>query len=716
MTLRNEDEILNLQELLNDYRSILEKLLRQQALFGRVFLPTHISKQIDDSREEIAKIKQALRDRGLQVPDYYIDKDHSPNQNIPNLYIREIETINSSSRIDITTSLSKYPVPIKRIDYKSKINTESSIIKIRLAKDSMELKGEKQASQTSYIKSEDLILPEDIGLIDILDEKKHILIVGAPGAGKTFMLYELSYSLLMKLELNPSGKIPIVLSLANWKSEQSIYKWIVDEFSEIYEIDSKITKSLMESGRVVILLDDLDKIYTFSEHKQCVSAIQLFLNHKNTLKLSVVVACRDYEYQKLSTFRFDVNLALLPLMVRQINQYLHEPRFSRLRQAINTHPELANFANTPFFLKTIYQTYNDHIFDLDFKDLQTIFLSRIIRDYASSRSNADKESRIPITHLQTFLIWLARGMNAHNKQDFHIEFLQHTWLPLNRWFWYSLSLIVTALLSGLVILLLGVVVKPQDNRLVDGVIYGLIYGFTGPVVTGLAVGMVFRLVFEVEKIDTPEVWRWSWDKFTSKLKNYIVSGLILGLMIGLITGVVIGLVTGTLYGLVAGLVAGLVYGLVTGSLQGLKGGFVTSLLNERQIPNQAIRRSFRSAIIGGIVGGLVGGIISIPFGGLGSASPREVVLGLILGAICGIMHFGGSVVIQHYTLRFLLFFSTPAPFLLVPWLEEACKRDLLVRIGGGYRFRHKLLQNYFMSLENPDTRKISFLVERENRL
>jgi hypothetical protein len=118
-------------------------------------------------------------------------------------------------------------------------------------------------------------------------------------------------------------------------------------------------------------------------------------------------------------------------------------------------------------------------------------------------------------------------------------------------------------------------------------------------------------------------------------------------------------------------------------------------------------------MIFGMVFGLVFGMVAgLVFGLLGG-----LVGGLVAGMVAGLLLYGGIAIIQHYTLRFLLSLSnTPAPFLLVPWLEEARMRGLLVRVGGGYRFYHELLQCYFATHQEPGFPHVPILAEQESVL
>ncbi|MEC4887828.1 MAG: hypothetical protein SAL70_41935 [Scytonema sp. PMC 1070.18] len=121
---------------------------------------------------------------------------------------------------------------------------------------------------------------------------------------------------------------------------------------------------------------------------------------------------------------------------------------------------------------------------------------------------------------------------------------------------------------------------------------------------------------------------------------------------------------------------------------------VLTLLNKKSSieteisQNRSIYKSIKNAILIGIISGLIVGIIS----GLN----RGLIFGLIFCLISG-----GSTYIQHYTLRFVLYYNGSTPLDYVQFLEYATMSRLLQRISGRYRFIHTLLQEHFaaMSLE-----------------
>jgi len=60
---------------------------------------------------------------------------------------------------------------------------------------------------------------------------------------------------------------------------------------------------------------------------------------------------------------------------------------------------------------------------------------------------------------------------------------------------------------------------------------------------------------------------------------------------------------------------------------------------------------------------------------------------------------GGLACIQHGVLRWLLWRSRCIPWNYVRFLDVAAERILLRKVGGGYIFIHRLLLDYFATLD-----------------
>jgi hypothetical protein len=59
----------------------------------------------------------------------------------------------------------------------------------------------------------------------------------------------------------------------------------------------------------------------------------------------------------------------------------------------------------------------------------------------------------------------------------------------------------------------------------------------------------------------------------------------------------------------------------------------------------------------------------------------------------------GAVLIQHYSLRFVLTRNELLPQRLIPFLEYAVDLIFLRRVGGSYIFVHRLLMEHFAEME-----------------
>lgn len=75
-----------------------------------------------------------------------------------------------------------------------------------------------------------------------------------------------------------------------------------------------------------------------------------------------------------------------------------------------------------------------------------------------------------------------------------------------------------------------------------------------------------------------------------------------------------------------------------------------------------------------------------------------LVFGLGVGLGAGLnsgLRYGGRACLQHLLLRLVLRHNGSAPWRYVAFLDYAAERIFLRKVGGGYIFIHRLLQEYF---------------------
>lgn len=145
-------------------------------------------------------------------------------------------------------------------------------------------------------------------------------------------------------------------------------------------------------------------------------------------------------------------------------------------------------------------------------------------------------------------------------------------------------------------------------------------------------------------------------------------------------------------------------GLFSWMLLGLLEGVSSEIIGDqhRIVPNQGIRLSTRNGLVLGLISAGIAWLITGLFV-WESGWAWLLVTGLIVGLLVGLLN-GGLACLRHYVLRFLLWRSGAMPWHYVRFLDEEAGCILLRRVGGGYSFVHRLILDYFASLENPLTK------------
>jgi len=234
-------------------------------------------------------------------------------------------------------------------------------------------------------------------------------------------------------------------------------------------------------------------------------------------------------------------------------------------------------------------------------------------------------------------------------------------------------------------------------------IAGLIGLLTGPI-AGLIGGLIFGVRGSRQNlandVQTVEALSWSWRQ---ALKG-IPFGLIAGLIVTMITSW-LGSFLGSPHPLPEALSVGLCVGLFGPIFSGLKGNIVEA----KTFPNQGIRLSRQNAIFAGsIVGSISALFIGLFFGlvegrtfGLNNGLIVGSISGLIMGSMGGLivaLWYGGLDIIQHYTLRLILIIQSHTPRNYARFLDYAVDHIFLQKVGGGYRFIHRMLLEHFAEM------------------
>ncbi len=565
-----------------------------------------------------------------------------------------------------------------------------------------------------------------------------LLILGDAGAGKTTTLIALAEQLIAAAERNRAQPLPVILNLASWAEKQPpIAQWVVGELQAKYQIPRSLGQKWLEGGDLVLLLDGLDEMPGFCQ-ANCINAINQFREEHGLTGIVVCGRLEDYEASPVR-LKFSGAVRLQPLTAEQIDDFLAQAGdgLSGLRQAIQQDDVLAEMAQSPLMLSVMSLAYQQSSSGSDLaitipepsqpisaethrRQLFSAYLARMFqRRVASSAFSAEQTT--------SWLSWLACQMNLNHQTVYLIEQMQPSWLPAGPWRWAYLFL--TRLLTGLgvglfvslyrfdyrfipinavfglalalihILLFRGRITIPNPARSIgvgllgmgltaavfqladptESIATSLYWGVLNGIGLGLAHGLVFGRSYS-DDIRTVEALRWDW----GQALRTAVPALLLALPLGLLGGQAFGFTGGQQWSL-----AGEV-----GMAFALFGGLRGSRLERTSRPNEGIWLSLRNAggaaVLFGIVMGLLLTLLSGPEFGL-----RRLAQ-FALGAA---MAYGGLNVLNHAILRLLLWQRGDIPRALAPFLDHAAGLVFLHKVGGGYIFIHRLLQEYFAESE-----------------
>ncbi|MBN1815591.1 MAG: tetratricopeptide repeat protein [Anaerolineae bacterium] len=540
-------------------------------------------------------------------------------------------------------------------------------------------------------------VPTGTSMLDLFDQMSgSLLILGDPGSGKTLTLLELARDAIARAQTDPTCPIPVIFNLASWATrQQELTEWLVDELRGKYLVARKLARDWVKNDILLLLLDGLDEVRA-DRREACVVAINAFRREHGFVPL--VVCCRSDDYAMLSTrLQLQGAVALQPFSPAQTNAYLNGAgnELDALRAILAHDADMQELARSPLMLNIMTMAYRGVEMNAATSPESPEAQRERLLDAYVRRMFARRGQAQPYSPEQTErgLAWLAQQLTAHNQAVFLLENVQPDWLPERdarracRAAWWAGGLLLAGW-SMLVGRMLGLLFPLLAGGLVMGLLGGLFGGLLGEPGTSVQV---------VDRLD------WSWRR--------AARGLPLGFLAGLGVGLGIGAAAApTIYrpdrlGLLV--LLGLLFALFGGLVGGLAGGLGRAAVATRTVPNQGIRQTTHYALLYALA--------VAPTAGLAAAASFRLAVGqnwtsvwwlesLIIGLLLGLgaRHlFGGQSVLLHYALHGALWREGYLPWAWIRFFDYAAGRILLRKVGGGYLFVHRLLQEHLAARALP---------------
>lgn len=531
-------------------------------------------------------------------------------------------------------------------------------------------------------------------ITDSIDQVFHtrgrsLLILGEPGSGKTTTLLTLGESLIKDALAAPDqGQIPIIINLSSWGRDQKpLPDWIADELERTMNTPTALTNARLADKKVILLLDGLDEVAE-TARPACVEAINTY---QKASGIEMVVTCREEEFMDLAQLNVQYAIRLQPFtpdeIVRQLDKYptdLHGVRIAVLLPKSNW----ATVLQTPLTIGMASVALAGVSFDAlteetnqDGKDRPTIHRNTLFHRYVQHMLLYHRPLKnTPYTPAKT-LRWLgnlANRMNTHNQTSFHIEWLQPTWLDNKKRIYKTANALTDGLSASIIV---GLIFSWR---------HGLAFGLTFGILYVLVYGRMYGLSSNISLYEQVR-WRWSISQWKQSVKWK--ANLFFGLIIGLILGAIYGLGENSynavfLYSLIGGIVGGAL-NFVDGTPSPLQ---LESAM--RETPNWGVFNSAKRGLRASLILGL---IFSVIF---------DWRMGLSSSLIYILSGRGGGAVTSHYILRGVLRRQQTLPLKLVSFLDTMADRILLRRVGGGWQFVHRYLQDYFATLTDEEIERI----------
>lgn len=532
-----------------------------------------------------------------------------------------------------------------------------------------------------------------------------LVVLGEPGAGKTVLVMELLIRLLEVRRQDTSMPVPLLISAAAYDTRLVWDDWLAVQLALRFSISNEAAVRLVRDGRILPVVDGVDEMDPAGEPERARVLVEaLNASMRGREKAPVVVSCRHGEYQALvREIDRATHIEMLPLTSDEAAGYLQKQflnqaekqRWEQVLACLHASPNglLSAQLTTPWRLTLALAAFRDE------GDPSSLLPPAPGRDGVAAAEYAQRVDSLLLSRYVSSAVRM-HGRGRHYTQQ-HVQ----------RW--------LTALADGLAW-------QARNNSSATDIQLDQWWQPTGRKITRFAhialtavPGLAFAIAFTVTRSIIPAVFAAvflfqaliaAFDPQPSQLKIRLLTtgrslseravGLASGLAIGLAFGLaclftivfVERLGAGQAVKLAVGfVVAGCVSLVVMGVLRWLVDSSPHALT-----PRDVIRADGYYGLTWGLTWGIAAALPLGIFGGLAFG----LTVGLTYGLVYGLTSGGGAWT-RYQVCIAIIAVRQQGPLRFGAFLDWAQQAGLLRISGIAYQFRHRQLQDWLESRDNP---------------
>lgn len=517
----------------------------------------------------------------------------------------------------------------------------------------------------------------DVLLQTFNDVDKKLLILGAPGSGKTVLMLQLTEKLL---EDARKGKpIPLVFNLSSWaEKRKSLTDWLIEQMQRDYGAGNKIAKELIQSDSLIYLLDGFDEVAE-AHREECLTKINEFMSPTR----QVVICSRIEEYETLAqplNTKFAIELQTLS------DEQFRDELSKRLPKSETTEAILKTLqadnnvweeVKKPLFINILINTYADgkpfpehNIEGTTIEKLQLLVIEPYITRQLQNNSSANYDNEF----IRRCLSWVSHNLKREKQKQFFVEMLQQDWLINKKQKRIQFSYKIT------IALMIG-----QFIGLGYSILHQLM--FKSSALIGLFISILFYSFLPNEKLDLQKSLRFNLAKLLMGLREGSKALIrdIWRLFVLILFFTVFSVESGDWFAsltqsVIATVVAFVLIVLFLGIFVGISH---QSSISTRTKYNEGLRETVILGTTIGLIAGLTTNFLTIDGG-------FSIFMSIVAGLIGGL---GDSY--NHIFLRIILYQNNLAPKRFDTFLEHVIERRIMRRVGGSAIFIHRYILEYF---------------------